>query len=84
MLQNDVTAVKNDFKILEDSATGKLVAKPKKIRFISLCFLHTWAKLGRLYQSLLTKSFILFEHLMYVQFTSCIQLSMAELSYKNS
>lgn len=41
MLQNDVTAVKNDFKILEDSATGKLVAKPKKIRFISLCFLHT-------------------------------------------
>ena len=40
MLQNDVTAVKNDFKILEDSATGKLVAKPKKIQFISLCFLH--------------------------------------------
>ena len=41
MLQNDVTAVKNDFKILEDSATGKLVAKPKNIQFISLCFLHT-------------------------------------------
>ena len=41
MLQNDVTAVKNDFKILEDSATGRLVPKPKKIQFISLCFLHT-------------------------------------------
>ena len=38
MLQNDVTAVKNDFKILEDSAAGKLVGKLKKTVFISFPF----------------------------------------------
>ena len=38
MLQNDVTAVKNHFKILEDSATGNLVAKLRKNFFpFALC-----------------------------------------------
>ena len=41
MLQNDITAVKNEFKILEDSAASKLVTKlmirKNCIYFLLLC-----------------------------------------------